>query len=154
MTCPSPSTMKMPSRMTSSLRPWPPAPPPEHLRIILEIRPGQAATPVPPIGQEMASRRRSPERRERQPRDSSISAEGIALALIRLMTTRLRRTAAAAFLNRLWSLVPSGGSLPEGVWRARHRFLVGLTFFHVLIIALAGPVLGKQVELSLRALFH
>src|SRR5207245_9823184 len=95
-----------------------PAPPPEHLRIILEIRLGQAATPVPPIGQEMASRRRSPEGRERQPRDSSISAEGIARPLIRLMSTRLRQTAAAAVLNRLWSLVPSGGSLPEGVWRA------------------------------------
>src|SRR5437870_9952290 len=69
------------------------------------------------------------------------------------MTTRPRQTVAAAFLNRLWSLVPSGGSLPEGVWRARHRFLVGLTFFHVVIIALAGPVLGKKVELSFRALF-
>src|SRR5437870_6197147 len=69
------------------------------------------------------------------------------------MTTRLRQTAAAAVLNRLWSLVHSGGSLLEGVWRARHHFLVGLTFFHVVIIALAGPVLGKQLELSFRALF-
>src|SRR2546426_82350 len=68
------------------------------------------------------------------------------------MTTRQRHTTAAAFVNRLWSLVPSGGSLPEGVWRARHRFLVGLTFFHVVIIALAGPVLGKHWELSFHAL--
>src|SRR3989449_710685 len=52
-------------------------------------------------------------------------------------------------LRRLWSLVPSGGSLPENVWRARHRFLVGLTFFHVVIIALAGFVLGKRWELGL-----
>jgi PAS domain S-box-containing protein len=55
-------------------------------------------------------------------------------------------------LNRLWSFIPSGGSLPEGVWGARHRFLVGLTFFHVVIIALAGPVLGKHWELSFRSL--
>ena len=63
-----------------------------------------------------------------------------------------RRTTAADLVNRLWWLVPSGGSLPEGVWRARHRFLVGLTFFHVVIIALAGPVLGKHWELSVRSL--
>src|SRR5438309_9557572 len=68
------------------------------------------------------------------------------------MTTRQRHTTAAAFVNRLWSLVPSGGSLPEGVWRARHRFLVGLTFFHVVIIALAGPVLACPLELAFRAL--
>src|SRR5438093_7593007 len=68
------------------------------------------------------------------------------------MTTRLHRTTAATFVSRLWSLVPSGGSLPEGVWRARHRFLVGLTFFHVVIIALIGPVLGRHWELSFRSL--
>ena len=56
-------------------------------------------------------------------------------------------------MSRLWSLVPSGGSLPEGVWRARHRFLIGLTFFHVVIIALAAAVIGKHWELSLRAFF-
>jgi PAS domain S-box-containing protein len=69
------------------------------------------------------------------------------------MTTRLHRPPAIATMNRLWSLVPSGGSLPEGVWRARHRFLIGLTFFHVVIIALAAAVLGKHWELSFRALF-
>src|SRR5881397_2720168 len=68
------------------------------------------------------------------------------------MTLRPRPTRTAALVNRLWSLVPSGGSLPERVWRARHRFLVGLTFFHVVIIALTGPVLGKHWELSFRAL--
>ena len=68
------------------------------------------------------------------------------------MTIRACRTTAAVLVNRMWSLVPSGGSLPESVWRARHRFLVGLTFFHVVIIALAGPVLGKHWELSFRAL--
>ena len=69
------------------------------------------------------------------------------------MTTRLRRPTAITAMSRLWSLVPSGGSLPEGVWRARHRFLIGLTFFHVVIIALAAAVIGKHWELSLRAFF-
>src|SRR2546422_2651878 len=68
------------------------------------------------------------------------------------MTIRACRTTAAVLVNHMWSLVPSGGSLPESVWRARHRFLVGLTFFHVVIIALAGPVLGKHWELSFHAL--
>ena len=63
------------------------------------------------------------------------------------------RSDAAPLLRRLWSLVPSGGSLPENVWRARHRFLVGLTFFHVVIIALAGTVMGKRWELQPWALF-
>src|SRR2546425_8558073 len=54
-------------------------------------------------------------------------------------------------LRRLWSVVPSGGSLPENVWRSRHRFLMGLTWFHAAIIALAGPVLGYRWELSLAA---
>jgi PAS domain S-box-containing protein len=68
------------------------------------------------------------------------------------MTTSPRHPNASGLLSRLWSLIPSGGSLPESVWRARHRFLVGLTFFHVVIIALAGPVLGKHWELSFRSL--
>jgi PAS domain S-box-containing protein len=68
------------------------------------------------------------------------------------MTTRLHRPSDSTVLSRLWSLVPSGGSLPESVWRARHRFLVGLTFFHVVVIALVGPVLGKHWELSFRSL--
>ena len=55
-------------------------------------------------------------------------------------------------LKRLWSLVPSGGALPENVWRGRYKFLVGLTWFHAVMIALAGPVLGHRWELSLRAL--
>jgi PAS domain S-box-containing protein len=55
-------------------------------------------------------------------------------------------------VRRLWSLVPSGGSLPENVWRARHRFLVGLTFLHVVIIAVAGTVLGKPWTLSVGSL--
>jgi hypothetical protein len=69
------------------------------------------------------------------------------------MTIRPRQSTAATLLNRVCSLIPSGGSLPESGWRARHRFLVGLTFFHAVIIAMAGPVLGKQLEFTIRALF-
>ena len=57
-------------------------------------------------------------------------------------------------LKRAWSLVPSGGSLPESVWRGRYKFLVGLTWFHAIAIALAGPVLGHRWELSLWAIFE
>ena len=67
------------------------------------------------------------------------------------MANRPQHTPTAALLNRLWSSIPSGGSLPESVWRARHRFLVGLTFFHVVIIALASLVVAKHWELSLWA---
>jgi len=42
----------------------------------------------------------------------------------------------------LTAVLPSGGSLPEGVWRRRYSFLLGLTWFHAGIIALVGPVLG------------
>jgi len=57
-------------------------------------------------------------------------------------------------VRRLWSLVPLGGTLPEDVWRKRHRFLSGLTWFHAVIIAAAGLVLGYSGELSLGALFR
>jgi PAS domain S-box-containing protein len=57
-------------------------------------------------------------------------------------------------VKRLWSFVPRGGSLPEDVWRGRHRFLVGLTWFHAIMIAFAGPILGYSWELSLGALLR
>jgi len=69
------------------------------------------------------------------------------------MTSRSQHAPTASLLNRLWSLIPSGGSLPESVWRARHRFLVGLTFFHVVIIALVAFLVAKRWELSLWAPF-
>ena len=50
-------------------------------------------------------------------------------------------------LKRLWSRIPSGGSLPENVWRGRYKFLMGLTWFHAIIITLAGPVLGHRPPL-------
>ncbi|MGH7768517.1 MAG: PAS domain-containing protein, partial [Candidatus Binatia bacterium] len=54
--------------------------------------------------------------------------------------------------SRLWSLLPSGGSLPDEVWRSRHRFLVGLTGLHAVIIISLGLVLEKTWEMSLDAL--
>ena len=56
-------------------------------------------------------------------------------------------------LKRVWELIPSGGALPEDVWRSRFRFLVGLAWFHALVIALVGPALGWKRELSLHAFF-
>ncbi len=56
--------------------------------------------------------------------------------------------------SRLWALLPAGGSLPDEVWRGRHRFLVGLTWFHAVVIALLGPLLGRTWELSFAALAH
>ncbi|MGH7873459.1 MAG: sensor histidine kinase [Candidatus Binatia bacterium] len=56
--------------------------------------------------------------------------------------------------KRLRSLVPSGKSLPEREWRQRHRFLVGLTWFHALVIALIGPLCGYSWDFSLGALFR
>src|SRR5437870_3340095 len=38
-------------------------------------------------------------------------------------------------LRRLWTFVPSGGSLPEAVWRRRRDFLVGLTWLHAVVLA-------------------
>jgi len=56
-------------------------------------------------------------------------------------------------LRDAWSYVPSGGSLPETVWRGRRRFLVGLAWFHAAVIALSGPVLGHRWEWSVAAVF-
>ena len=56
-----------------------------------------------------------------------------------------------ALLKRFWDSLPAGGSLPNDVWQSRHRFLLGLTWFHALLIALIGPVLGYRWEFSLQA---
>jgi PAS domain S-box-containing protein len=50
--------------------------------------------------------------------------------------------------------LPVGGSLPEDVWRSRHRFLLTLTWFHVVIIALVGPLFGYRWDFSLGAWFE
>ena len=52
----------------------------------------------------------------------------------------------------LRSLIPTGGALPKEVWLQRHRFLVALTWFHAIIIALLGPLLGYTWEFSFDAL--
>jgi len=70
---------------------------------------------------------------------------------MRLMPSHM---SVATTLERLWSLVPSGGSLPEKVWRGRRRFLVGLVWFHAAAIIAAGPLLGHRWELSIDALLH
>jgi len=52
----------------------------------------------------------------------------------------------------LRSVIPTGGALPKEVWLQRHRFLVALTWFHAIIIALLGPLLGYTWEFSFDAL--
>jgi PAS domain S-box-containing protein len=56
--------------------------------------------------------------------------------------------------SRLRFFVPKGGGLPEDVWRSRHRFLLGLTWIHAVVIALIGPFAGYTWELSFGALFR
>jgi hypothetical protein len=54
----------------------------------------------------------------------------------------------------LFSLLPSGGALPDDVWRNRRAFLLGLTWLHAVVIALIGPFFGYSWEWSLPALFR
>lgn len=68
--------------------------------------------------------------------------------------TQTQGSLIAQTAKRLKSLVPSGKSLPEKEWRQRHRFLVGLTWFHALVIALIGPICGYSWDFSLGALFR
>src|SRR6266568_3322875 len=56
-------------------------------------------------------------------------------------------------VNSVFHFLPAGGSLPEDVWRTRHRFLLALTWLNVAIIALVGPVFGYRWDLSVAALF-
>ncbi|HEY1267643.1 MAG TPA: ATP-binding protein [Candidatus Binatia bacterium] len=51
-------------------------------------------------------------------------------------------------------MLPRGGSLPEDVWRRRHHFLLGLAWFHAIVIALIGPVLGYPLRLEWSAFFQ
>ena len=57
-------------------------------------------------------------------------------------------------IAKLRSLFPDGGSLPEEVWQKRYSFLLGLTWFHAVVIAVVGPVLGYNWEFSVGALFR
>ncbi len=54
--------------------------------------------------------------------------------------------------SRLRFVLPVGGALPEDVWRGRHRFLLGLTWIHAVVIALIGPLLGYSWRLGVGAL--
>ena len=57
-------------------------------------------------------------------------------------------------IRSLSSFLPSGGALPEEVWSARHRFLVGLTWLHALVIGFIGPIFGYSWEFSIEAIFR
>jgi signal transduction histidine kinase len=63
-------------------------------------------------------------------------------------------TSVAEIFHVIKSLIPAGGALPRDVWLQRHRFLVALTWFHAVTIALLGPVLGYHGEFSFAALFE
>jgi len=58
----------------------------------------------------------------------------------------------ASLVRQVPSFLPLGGALPPEVWRGRHRFMLGLTWFHAAIIALVGPVAGYSWRLDLEAL--
>jgi PAS domain S-box-containing protein len=68
--------------------------------------------------------------------------------------TAPNRIGVVTVLRRLWLHLPAGGSLPEDVWNSRHRFLLGLTWFHALVIACVGPVIGYSWKFSLTAPFR
>ncbi|GEM_PF-2892331 len=70
------------------------------------------------------------------------------------MIMMMKNSSISTAMRHLWSLVPLGGSLPDDVWQSRHRFMVGLTWFHAILIALVGPAFGYSWEFSLQALFH
>ncbi|HKW94237.1 MAG TPA: ATP-binding protein [Methylomirabilota bacterium] len=53
--------------------------------------------------------------------------------------------------RRLWSRLPSGGSLSDPLWQQRCRLLIGLTWLHAGLIALWGPVFGYRWEPDLAA---
>jgi len=55
---------------------------------------------------------------------------------------------------RVWDMIPRGGTLPEDVWKRRHHFLLGLAWFHAVIIALIGPLLGYPLRLEWSAFFQ
>src|SRR5437870_13416882 len=56
--------------------------------------------------------------------------------------------------QRLTSIFPPGGSLPEDVWQKRYSVLLGLTWFHAAIIALVVALLGFSGEMSADAPFR
>ncbi len=77
-----------------------------------------------------------------------------ALSLLSRWWSMTGRISLSEVGRRLRSRLPFRGTLPEYVWRQRHRFLVGLTWFHAVVIVLIGPVAGYSWELSLSAPFR
>jgi PAS domain S-box-containing protein len=69
------------------------------------------------------------------------------------MRPRIPAVGLAAVVQGLWSALPSGGTLPDPLWRQRCRLLIGLAWLHAVAIVVAGPVvLGYRWEPSLVAL--
>jgi signal transduction histidine kinase len=64
------------------------------------------------------------------------------------------RVEVVSLKTKLRSLFPDGGSLPEEVWEKRYSFLLGLTWFHGVVIAAIGPALGHSWEISSGAVFR
>ena len=54
----------------------------------------------------------------------------------------------AAIAEGIIAAVPLGGYLPAQTWARRHRLLVRLTWAHAAVIALLGPILGYDWEIS------
>jgi PAS domain S-box-containing protein len=70
-----------------------------------------------------------------------------------MVNLKPKRPLLASVLNSVLRFLPTGGSLPEDVWRKRHRFLLALLWIHVAIIALVGVVFGYRWDFSLSAWF-
>ena len=68
--------------------------------------------------------------------------------------SRSRTVSFSTRVRSLSSFLPSGGALPEEVWAARHRFLVGLTWLHAVVICFIGPIFGYSWEFSVGAIFR
>lgn len=67
---------------------------------------------------------------------------------------RSRHAAEPSVLTRLVARLPAGGTLPLESWRARHKFLLGLTWLHAALVVALGPLLGYRWESGLEALFR
>ena len=67
---------------------------------------------------------------------------------------KFARPGSQRLLRRVLGDLPHGGTLPNEVWQSRHHFLLGLTWFHAALIALAGPVLGYRWDIGFAAIFE
>jgi signal transduction histidine kinase len=83
-------------------------------------------------------------------------AVGESAAAVTAVTSASRRefVRPTDIIQFLRSFIPTGGALPKEIWLQRHRFLVGLTWFHAIVIALLGPILGYTWKFSFDAVFQ